>query len=81
MSEVTTSHGEWIPRVESHLTFGNRQARRYMRIYEIRTRVSDLDMPMREAVALLAEPKEQPGDDGSDISPGLHSFMSSRSTG
>lgn len=68
------AHGEWIPWVESNLAFGERQARRYMRIYENRTRVSDLDGPMRQAVALLAEPKDQPvedQDDGPDIDPDM----------
>jgi hypothetical protein len=72
--KASLAHGEWIPWVESNLSFGDRQARRYMRIYENRTRVSDLDGPMREAVALLAEPKDQPvedQDDGPDIDPDM----------
>lgn len=69
------AHGEWIPWVESNLTFGDSMARKYMRVYANRERVTDLEVPsLRQAVALLAEPKEQPSedqDDGPDIDPDL----------
>lgn len=67
-SEV--NHGEWIPWVESNLAFGDRQARKYMRVYANRHYDSDLITGARtidQAVALLAEPKEQPEDDGPSI--------------
>ena len=64
-SEV--AHGEWIPWVEENLVFGQREARRYMRVAANRTRVSDSDS-LREAVSLLAEPKEEePAADESDV--------------
>lgn len=58
-------HGSWIPWVDSNLTFGEREARRYMRVYANRTRVTDLAGSLREAVALLSEPKDDGADDES----------------
>lgn len=51
-------HGAWLPWVEKHLTFDVRTAQRYLQIAENTTRVSHLDS-VREAVKLLAAPKEE----------------------
>ena len=58
------NHGEWIPWVEENLPFGETQARNYMRIHRNRQHVADLeDAPMREAVQMLATPREEPQDE------------------
>lgn len=71
-------HGGWIPWVENNLTFNDSQARKYMRVYRNRHRSTDLldgATSINQAVALLAEPKDQPAedrdDDGPDIDPDL----------
>ena len=55
--KASLAHGEWIPWIENNLTFSDRQASTYMRVATNRKRVSDLDS-IREAVKLLAEPRE-----------------------
>lgn len=60
------AHGEWIPWIEDNLSFGEREARHYMRVARNRKRVSDLPS-LRQAVALLtdgsdAEPEEAPSE-------------------
>lgn len=54
-------HGEWIPWVNENLVFGDRQARKYMRVYTNRNSGSDLidgASSINAAVSLLAESKE-----------------------
>lgn len=59
--KVSLAHGEWIPWVEQHLTFTDRQAATYMRLAANQKRVSDFGAEsIREAVKLLVEPKEDP---------------------
>lgn len=71
------AHGEWIPWVESNLTFNDSQARKYMRVYRNRHRSTDLldgATSINQAVALLAEPKDPPAEDqgdGPDIDPDM----------
>lgn len=69
------AHGEWIPWVESNLVFGRSQAANYMRAYRERDTLNVHPVAhLKEAVALLAEPKDQPAedqDDGPDIDPDL----------
>ena len=61
--KAEVAHGEWIPWVEENLVFGQREARRYMRVAANASRVTHFDS-LREAVSLLAEPKEEePADE------------------
>lgn len=53
------AHGEWIPWIERNLVFGRSEASRYMKVYRNGARVQHLDS-LREAVALLAEPRDEP---------------------
>ena len=64
--KAEVAHGEWIPWVEENLVFGQREAQRYMRVAANATRVSHFDS-LREAVSLLAEPKEEEHADESDV--------------
>jgi hypothetical protein len=70
------AHGEWISWVESNLTFNDSQARKYMRVYRNRHRSTDLldgATSINQAVALLAEPREPPHDDGPSVDPDFDS--------
>jgi len=60
-AKAQVQHGGWIPWIEENLVFGRREASRYIKVYANGTRVSHLDS-LREAVALLAEPKDDPAD-------------------
>jgi len=53
----TLQHGQWIHIINEQLPFCETQARNYIRIYNNRQRVADLDVSMREAVKLLSTPK------------------------
>jgi hypothetical protein len=81
-AKAEVAHGEWIPWVEENLTFGQDMASKYMRLYRKQERVLDFGATsIREAVALLAAPKDEPEDvqtstqpsapDPSDIAPVL----------
>lgn len=52
-------HGEWLPWLRDNCRVSEREARNYMRLARNRQRVADLPT-VREAVALLAEPKRAP---------------------
>jgi hypothetical protein len=71
--KASLAHGEWIPWIESNLVFGRSQAANYMRAYRERDTLNVHPVAhLKEAVALLAEPREEPDpDDGPDIDPDL----------
>jgi hypothetical protein len=52
-------HGAWLPWVEANCPLSERQAQDYMRLARNPRRVADLPS-IREAVALLTEPREEP---------------------
>ena len=52
-------HGEWLPWLEANFDGSERTARNYMALARNRQRVADLPS-IREAVALLTEPKPDP---------------------
>lgn len=57
-------HGEWIPWVESNLTFGRKQAAAYMRVYNRRDEIANVTSglhltSLNQAVSLLADPKPE----------------------
>jgi Protein of unknown function (DUF3102) len=57
-------HGEWLPWLRANFDgFSERSAQNYMRLAQNRNAVSHLPS-VREAVALLAEPKQDGQDDG-----------------
>jgi hypothetical protein len=60
LSEVKAQlpHGQFGPWVRAHIDVGEREARNYMRLAANRQRVADLPS-IRQAVALLAEPKPE----------------------
>lgn len=56
-------HGQWLPWLAENVTFSERTAQNYMRVYgrraELEAKAQHVaDLPYREAVMLLAEPKE-----------------------
>jgi hypothetical protein len=55
-------HGEWVPYVREHLTFGEREAQRYQLLARNAARVSLLPagLSMREELLRLREPKALP---------------------
>ena len=53
------AHGEWSQWLAKHFPGSQRTARNYMRLAANRQRVADLPS-VREAVALLAAPKQEP---------------------
>src|SRR5665213_3095606 len=61
-------HGEWLPWLQSNLTFSDRTARNYMRCYDERERLkAETISNLTEAYGLLAEhndsPPKPPGTD------------------
>ncbi len=52
-------HGEWLPWLKANFPASERTARNYMRLAEKSATVADLPT-IREAVAVLAQPKENP---------------------
>lgn len=56
------AHGEWIPWVESNLTFGQRQAERYVRVFNNKELLNATPgthlTGLKEAISLLADPRE-----------------------
>lgn len=65
-SEV--AHGEWIPWVRDNLVFNERQAQKFIRINTNQSAHLIKDArTINEAVALLAEPKEEEPADESDV--------------
>jgi hypothetical protein len=58
-------HGGWLAWVEGHLSFGARQAAKYMRLHRHRghlaNRTCGSDLGVNAAVGLLATPKEHAG--------------------
>jgi hypothetical protein len=62
-AKADVAHGEWLPWIQQNLVFSERHARKYMQVYANRSRVADLGASsLREAVALLAEPKDEPAE-------------------
>jgi len=59
-AKARLAHGEWFPWIKKNLTFAPRMAQNYMRVAANTKRVAHLDATsVREAVALLAEPKDE----------------------
>jgi hypothetical protein len=56
-------HGNWLAWVEANLSFGDRQARKYMRLAQHvdQIGIENADLTLDQAVALLASPKEVQG--------------------
>lgn len=58
-------HGEWLPWLAANTSIGTRQAQNYMRIAANKAEIEqanaqrDSHLPVREAIALLAEPKPE----------------------
>jgi hypothetical protein len=59
-------HGEWGKWLEDHCTFSERTAQNYMRIYnkypQLVQSATVADLTYREAITLLAEPKQETSD-------------------
>jgi hypothetical protein len=54
-------HGEWLPWLESNLSFSDRTARNYVRCFEERVRLkSETISNLTDAYRLLEEPKSAP---------------------
>jgi hypothetical protein len=57
-------HGEWIPWIEENLEFNRKQASAYMRAYDKRDELSNVQAPatfgLQGALRLLATPREKP---------------------
>jgi hypothetical protein len=62
-AKAKIKHGEWLFWPETNTTVGNRQAQNYIRLAKNRPEIEaantqrDSHLPVREAIALLAEPK------------------------
>jgi hypothetical protein len=57
-------HGEWIPWVEANCVFGDRQARKYMRVYSMREQIGtrSSDFNLNSVLAALSDSDDdQPG--------------------
>ena len=56
-AKAQVGHGSWLPWIEANLTFGDRQARKYMRAanYADQIRHSNSDFTLDNAMAMLAE--------------------------
>jgi len=62
-AKAQVQHGEWIPWVEQNLVFGRTQASHYMRVFRERDNPNvQLSEHLSQAIALLAEPKDEPAD-------------------
>ena len=65
-------HGEWLPWLKANTTIGERQAQKYMNLARNRALVEagkyelGADLPINDAVALLAKPKPVEEDDEPD---------------
>ena len=64
-AKAMVGHGDWLPWIEQNTTVGPREVQRYMRVAarwtEIEANASaETHLTLTEAVALLAEPKEEP---------------------
>jgi hypothetical protein len=62
-AKEAVGHGEWLPWLEKNCEVSDRQAERYMRLSihraELANSTRGTDLSIREAVALLAEPKDE----------------------
>ena len=64
-AKALVGHGNWLPWLEQNTTVGARQSQKYMRLAkgwpEIEANASpDSHLTLTDAVALLAEPKDEP---------------------
>jgi hypothetical protein len=59
-AKAQVGHGNWLAWVEANLTFGERQARKYMRLAQHFDQIGseNADLTLDQAVALLAAPKD-----------------------
>jgi Protein of unknown function (DUF3102)/DNA N-6-adenine-methyltransferase (Dam) len=59
-AKAQIGHGGWLPWVEANLSFGDRQARKYMRLAQHFDQIGsqNADLTLDQAVALLASPKD-----------------------
>jgi hypothetical protein len=58
------AHGEWLPWVAANLSFGERQARKYMQLASnaevVRIRTCGADLGINAALELIAQPEPEP---------------------
>lgn len=61
-AKAQLAHGEWLPWIEANLSFGSRQAQKYIRLHryaaELPNATSDAHSTIDGALAALAEPKD-----------------------